>query len=124
MSAHVHKDAKIYQLNHLEMKGTTSFCRNAKCNYDLTEDREYYQVHLPRKACLETAWIYFNFLKLWLSRLHLVSMKNSGKKLLSHAQIRKERDQAEMLSEKTLLYIDTNANSFYLSSSTATKRSY
>lgn len=70
-----------------------------------------FQVLMPHEASVEIACMDHRVLKLWFGKPHLASLKNSARKLRFDAHVRKNRDHAKILSEKTLMYIDANATS-------------
>lgn len=77
-------------------------------------------MHIPHEPSRDITAMDSDVLNLKLIRPRFASQKHSAAKLHIEDQVRKERDHSITLFEKSLLYIDANLMSLYLSPPTAT----
>lgn len=101
--------------NDLESKWTTSYRTVSECNEDLIDDVNWLWWHHPSQASLENPCMDCNVFERLLQMLPIALMRTSATQLRLNVCARKERDNASMLSEKTLLGIYANTSSLLLS---------
>lgn len=78
------------------------------------------QMPMPPEASLQIPHVDCNVLKLWLSKSHPASRKNSAAKFPPEVPVRGKRNLTKTSSKNILLCIDPNETSLHLSPPTAT----